>query len=85
VPVAIHGSRQVWLRRLTDGSQALLFLNTGPRTATLAIPASRLGLGHRRYRVLSLWRHRSWISSAPTIAAKVYPDDVVMLRLWPVR
>jgi alpha-galactosidase len=72
---------QIWLRRLADGSSAVLFLNTGSSPATFELKASRLGLAHGRYLVRDLWRHRSWASTAPAISAGVGPDDVVMLRL----
>jgi alpha-galactosidase len=82
--IADRGGHQVWIRELADGSHAILFLNTGARSATLAMSASRAGLVHERYSVQDLWRHRSWTSSAATIRARVAPDDVVMLRVGPV-
>jgi alpha-galactosidase len=83
VRIADSGSHQVWLRRLADGSHALLFFNAGPQAATLTMSASRAGLAHQRYAVRDLYLHRSWVSSAATIRARVAPDDVVMLRVRP--
>ena len=83
VRLADRGGHQVWLRRLADGSHAVLFLNTGSRPATVAMSASRAGLAHQRYVVRNLWRHRAWTSSAATIRAEVAPDDVVVLRVRP--
>ncbi|HWC85305.1 MAG TPA: glycoside hydrolase family 27 protein [Solirubrobacteraceae bacterium] len=79
------GGHQVWLRTLADGSHAMLFFNTGTLPATLTFKASRLGLGHQRYTVRDLWRHRSWTSAAMTIKTQVRPDDVVMLRVRAAR
>ena len=82
VRIVNRGTRQVWLRTLADGSRALLFFNAGSRAAKLELSASRAGFAARkRYRVRSLWRHQSWVSSSPTIRVSVGPYDVVMLRL----
>jgi alpha-galactosidase len=81
--IADSAGHQVWLRTLADGSHAVLFFNAGTRPATLAVSATRAGLGHGRYSVRDLWRHRSWTSSAPTIRARVSVNDVVMLRVRP--
>jgi alpha-galactosidase len=81
VRIADRGGNQVWIRRLADGSYAVLFLNTGSRPATVEMSASRVVLAHQRYTVRDLWRHRSWTSSNAMIRATVEPDDVVMLRV----
>jgi alpha-galactosidase len=82
VRLANRGGHQVWLRRLADGSFAVLFLNTGPHPATISMNASRAGLlPHQHYAVRDLWRHQSWATSASTIHARVGPDGVVMLRV----
>jgi alpha-galactosidase len=90
-PAGLQGVRiangprgQVWLRKLGDGSRAVLFLNTGSRPATLGMSASRAGLAQQPYTVSDLWRHRSWTSSAPMIRARVAPGDVIMLRVGPI-
>jgi alpha-galactosidase len=84
VRISNRGGHQVWLKRLANGSVAVLFLNTGPASARITASASRVGLpARRRYAVRDLWRHRSWTSSARTIGARVGSDDVVMLRLRP--
>jgi len=84
VRIADHAGHQVWLRRLADGSHAILFLNADRHPATLAMSASRAGVKPRqRYTVLNLWSHRSRTSSAAMIGARVAPDDVVMVRVWP--
>jgi alpha-galactosidase len=83
--IANRGGHQVWIRRLADGSHAVLFLDADSRAASIAVSAARVGLAHRRYAVDDLWRHRSWTSSAPVIRARVGPNDVVMLRVRPAR
>ncbi|MDQ6777861.1 MAG: glycoside hydrolase family 27 protein [Actinomycetota bacterium] len=84
VRIADRSGHQVWIRRLLDGSIAVLFLNTASQPATITMSAARAGVGrHQRYAVRDLWHHRSWSSSAPTIRARVAPDDVVMLRVGP--
>ncbi|HWF73700.1 MAG TPA: glycoside hydrolase family 27 protein [Solirubrobacteraceae bacterium] len=85
IRIADRAGHQAWLRRLANGSYAVLFLNTGSRPATISMSASRVGVGrHQRYAVRDLWRHRGWSSAAATIRARVAPDDVVMLRIGPV-
>jgi alpha-galactosidase len=81
--IADRAGHQIWLRTLADGSHAILFLNAGARPSTLALRASRAGLGHQRYAVRDLWRHRSWTSTAPMIQARVGVNDVVILRVRP--
>jgi alpha-galactosidase len=81
VRIADRRGHQVWVRRLADGSFAVLFLNTGSRPATISVSASRAGVSQRPYAIRDLWRHRSWSTYAKTIRARVAPDDVVMLRV----
>jgi alpha-galactosidase len=81
--IADRAGHQVWIRKLADGSYAILFLNADAHPGTIALSASRLGLAHTRYAVRDLWRHRSWTSAKATISATVAPDNVVMLRVAP--
>ena len=85
VRISDRGGHQVWLRKLADGSHAVLFFNTDRRPGTIEMSASRAGLAGKRYTVRDLWRHRSWTSAATTIRAGVNSDDVVMLRLSVLR
>jgi alpha-galactosidase len=75
---------QVWVRRLQDGSRAVLLLNASLAPATVAADVASLGLPPRSdYLVRNLWTHRSRVVHGNSIAATVGGHDVVMLRIRP--
>ena len=78
----VHGANyQVWLRTLSDGSHALLLLNSGSRAATLRTDIPSLGLPFRSsYLVHELWRHRSYQTTG-RVSARVQPHDVLMVKV----
>jgi len=56
--IAQSGDTQVWARPLTDGSLAVAFFNTGPRTISVAVTWEQLGIeGPRLAR--DLWWHEN--------------------------
>jgi alpha-galactosidase len=83
--IARRGDHQVWARRLSDGSRALLLFNSGPRPAPLVADASRIGLPRAaRYLVADLYAHRTWSTRGP-ISVPVNAYDSVMLRIRAAR
>jgi alpha-galactosidase len=80
---AIHdGTAQVWVRRLEDGSRAVLLLNESARPATITADLKSLGLTVRSgYLARDLWAHKSRIIHGDSLSAQVGGHDVAMLRL----
>ena len=78
------GLRQTWLRQLQDGSRVVLLFNSGSYAAPMSVALDRIGLPARStYLVRDLWSHRTFISGQ-TLAETVEPNDVMMLRVWPL-
>jgi alpha-galactosidase len=80
--VRITGGRhQVWVRRLRDGSRAVLLFNAGSDPTTMTLDPRRVGLPRRHlYLLRDLWAHRTWFASRP-VSLEVAPGDVEMLRV----
>jgi alpha-galactosidase len=57
-PVARHGSIQVWVRPLQDGSKAVAVLNRGSRPASVTVSGAAIGLRARRLVVRHIWTDR---------------------------
>ncbi|HZU16561.1 MAG TPA: hypothetical protein VFD01_08215 [Candidatus Dormibacteraeota bacterium] len=73
---------QVWMKPLSDGSVAVVLLNTGPRAASLRVQVRTLGLAPEPvYVVRDLWAHRASISTG-AIEARVAAHGVAMFRVW---
>jgi alpha-galactosidase len=82
VRLARNGTSQVWMRRLNDGSRAVLLLNGSSRPATITADLSTLGLPVRSsYVVRDLWTHRSRVVRDVLVSPVVGGHDVVMLRV----
>jgi alpha-galactosidase len=75
-------SEQVWVKPLSDGSRAVVLLNTSSRPAHLSVQVRRLGLVPEPvYVVRDLWLHRTSISTGE-LASKVPAHGVAMFRVW---
>ncbi|HLH69476.1 MAG TPA: hypothetical protein VKY90_10695 [Candidatus Dormibacteraeota bacterium] len=73
---------QVWMRPLSDGSRAVVLLNTGSRPTLLSVQARTLGLAPEPiYVVRDLWQHRTSISTG-NLEARVPAQGVAMFRVW---
>jgi alpha-galactosidase len=84
VRVSTDAVHQVWVRRLQDGSRAVLLLNASWAAATVTADVASLGLPPRSdFLVRNLWTHRSRVVHGSSIAATVGGHDVVMLRIRP--
>ena len=75
------GSRDVWARRLADGSVGVALLNRGSRAASIEVKWSDVGLGASRARARDLWAHADLGVIAGGYTAKVAPHGVVVLRV----
>jgi alpha-galactosidase len=75
------GVRQVWTKRMSDGSVVAAFINLEDRSAVISATVTDLGLGGSSgHTAVDLWTHAT-ISGGPTIAATVPPHDVVVQRV----
>jgi alpha-galactosidase len=74
---------QVWLRKLQNGSQVILFVNTSTRTRVQSVDPGLIGIAARpSYPVEDLWSHQRWTASK-SIRVWVGGHDVRMLELPP--
>jgi alpha-galactosidase len=82
VHVVRRGRRQVWVRRLADGSRALLLLNGSATSATLSAGLNNLGLAPaRQYTVQDLWARRTR-KMAGRLSVRLRPHDSALFRVW---
>jgi alpha-galactosidase len=82
VHVVRRGRRQIWVRRLADGSRALLLFNGDATSTTLGAGLNHLGLAPaRRYTVQDLWSHRTW-ATAGRLRVRLRPHDSALFRVW---
>jgi alpha-galactosidase len=77
------GGGQVWVKPLSDGSDAVALLNRGPSPLTIATSAAAVGLAPvSSYSLRDLWAHTT-VATAGTIAAEVPGESAVLLRVTP--
>jgi alpha-galactosidase len=78
-----NDDQEVWVKPLSDGSKALLFLNRGETPAFMTINVSAIGLHcSDQCKIRNLWQHKSYTSEG-LIRAKVPGHGVAMFRVWP--
>jgi alpha-galactosidase len=77
------GEIEVWSKKLSDGSAAVVLLNRSPNLATISTTAAALGLGtSSAYTVKNLWTN-SVKASAGTVRAQVASHDAAMFKVSP--
>jgi alpha-galactosidase len=81
VRVVRHGAREVWVRRLADGSRALLLLNSGSASAAVSAGLDHLGLAPvRHYTVQDLWAHTTRAMSG-RVRVWLAPHESALFRV----
>jgi alpha-galactosidase len=80
VRVGPAGTTETWLKRLADGSRAVVLLNRGDAPKILTAQASSLGLSGSRFAVKNAWTDEVTESSG-TISAAVAPHGAALLRV----
>jgi alpha-galactosidase len=79
--ISASGAREVWAKRMSDGSVAVALLNTGGGAATVRTTASAVGLPAKSsYTARDLWSKASRTTGA-TISARVPSHGTVLLRV----
>ncbi|MFE9204555.1 NPCBM/NEW2 domain-containing protein [Micromonospora sp. NPDC007230] len=78
------GDTEVWTKKMSDGSVAVVLLNRASTPAVLGTTAAELGLppADTGYAVRNLWTNTTSVSGG-TIRAQVPGHDAVMLRVSP--
>jgi len=78
------GPLEVWAKKLTDGSQAVILFNRGQAAGVVAVSWQELGLRFdAELRVRDLWTKQDVGVVKGTFSATVPPHDVVMVRVSP--
>lgn len=83
------GNREVWVKPLSDGSYAVLFLNRGSHRVFMTTTAEKVGLAKANsYKVVNLWAKEDHIHprryiSDDLIRSWVPSHGVAMFRVWP--
>jgi len=76
------GEREIWVRHLADGSEAIGMINTGSEPAKMTLSASEFGLAKVKS-AKDLWTHQPAVFVNGVYTAVVPTHGVVMLRVWP--
>ncbi|TDC25658.1 NPCBM/NEW2 domain-containing protein [Kribbella albertanoniae] len=77
------GDVEVWSKKLSDGSAAVVLLNRSPNVTTISTTASALGLpAASAYTVKELWSN-AVRASAVNVRAQVGAHDAAMFRVTP--
>jgi alpha-galactosidase len=78
-----NGDQEVWVKSLSDGSEAVLLLNRGPQRTFMTAIAEQAGLPKANYyKETNLWTGRTKRTD-DLIRAYVPSHGVVMYRIWP--
>jgi alpha-galactosidase len=76
------GPLEVWAKKLTDGSQAVILFNRGQAPATVAVSWQELGLPFdAELKVRDLWGTKDLAPVKGTFSATVPSHDVVMVKV----
>jgi alpha-galactosidase len=84
VRVGPAGTTETWVKRLADGSRAVVLLNRGDAPEVLTARASSLGLSGSRFTVRNAWTDEV-TESAGTISAAVAAHGAALFRVRSAR
>jgi alpha-galactosidase len=84
VRVGPAGTTETWVKRLADGSRAVVLLNRGESAKTLTTTAKAVGLQGARFTVKNAWTN-AVTESAGTISAAVPAHGTALFRVGPAR
>jgi alpha-galactosidase len=82
VRVGAAGTTETWVKRLADGSRAVVLLNRGDSAKTLTTTAKAVGLSGSRFTLKNAWTN-SVTESAGTISAAVPAHGTALFRVAP--
>ncbi|MFG1628453.1 NPCBM/NEW2 domain-containing protein [Kribbella sp. NPDC049227] len=84
VRVGAAGTTETWVKRLADGSRAVVLLNRGDSAKTITTTASAVGLDGARFTLKNAWTNKV-TESAGTISAAVPAHGTALFRVEPAR
>ncbi|MFI5697043.1 NPCBM/NEW2 domain-containing protein [Kribbella sp. NPDC051586] len=84
VRVGAAGTTETWVKRLADGSRAVVLLNRGDSAKTLTTTASAVGLQGSRFTLKNAWTNKV-TESAGVISAAVPAHGTALFRVEPAR
>ncbi len=84
VRVGAAGTTETWVKRLADGSRAVVLLNRGDSAKTLTTTAAAVGLHGSRFTLKNAWTDKV-TESAGTISAAVPAHGTALFRVEPAR
>ncbi|ONI72084.1 alpha-galactosidase [Kribbella sp. ALI-6-A] len=82
VRVGPAGTTETWVKRLADGSRAVVLLNRGDSAKTLTTTAREVGLSGGRFTLKNAWSNKV-TESAGTISAAVPAHGTALFRVSP--
>ncbi|TCC60293.1 alpha-galactosidase [Kribbella pittospori] len=82
VRVGAAGTAETWVKRLADGSRAVVLLNRGDSAKTITTTASAVGLQGARFTLKNAWTNKV-TESAGTISAAVPAHGTALFRVEP--
>ena len=80
VRVGAAGTTETWVKRLADGSRAVVLLNRGDSAKTLTTTATAVGLSGSRFTLKNAWTN-AVTESAGTISAAVPAHGTALFRV----
>ncbi|MEV5964006.1 NPCBM/NEW2 domain-containing protein [Kribbella sp. NPDC051952] len=84
VRVGTAGTTETWVKRLADGSRAVVLLNRGDSAKTLTTTAAAIGLHGARFTLKNAWTNKV-TESAGVISAAVPAHGTALFRVAPAR
>lgn len=84
VRVGAAGTTETWVKRLADGSRAVVLLNRGDSAKTLTTTAKAVGLSGPRFALKNAWTNKV-TESAGVISAAVPAHGTALFRVEPAR
>ncbi|MGW1341224.1 NPCBM/NEW2 domain-containing protein [Kribbella sp. NPDC002412] len=82
VRVGAAGTTETWVKRLADGSRAVVLLNRGDSAKTITTTAAAVGLSGDRFTLKNAWTN-AVTESAGTISAAVPAHGTALFRVQP--
>jgi len=79
--VSKDGDKEVWIRRMEDGSQVVGLFNRGETETKVTAEWKDLGISGEQ-RVRDVWRQKDMGSYKDNFSASVGRHGVVLLRMW---
>lgn len=82
VRVGAAGTTETWVKRLADGSRAVVLLNRGDSARTMTTTAKAVGLSGARFTLKNAWTNKV-TESAGTISAAIPAHGTALFRVSP--